>query len=338
MLRFIDGADHYATGDITEKWTARAGAVQVSAATGRRGSASLRFSAGGIVTTTLDAQATWTLGFAWRCEHHPGSASRLCALQDSGTTQLDVRMQPGGTMTVTRGGTILGTSAQALHEGAYYYLELRAVIDQTAGAYTFRVDGVTWLEAAGVDTQVTGNASANMVLVGHFGDGLFGNVDIDDLYLCDGQGSGTFTTFLGDCRVDALLPNADGTHTAWSPSAGTAHYATVDEPAPNDDTDYVSETTAGGRDSYQLEPLPTMPNPEVLAVQALLSVRKEDVDEILIKPLLVSGAVTSVASAAHALTASYLYARDLWTADPNGGGAWTEASVNSLQVGVERLA
>ena len=80
-----------------------------------------------------------------------------------------------------------------------------------------------------------------------------------------------------------------------------------------------------------------MPSPEVLAVQALVSARKEDVDEIGISPLLVSGATTSVASTVHALTASYLYARDLWTADP-AGGAWTEAAVNSLQVGVERLA
>ena len=63
--------------------------------------------------------------------------------------------------------------------------------------------------------------SANTVRVGMLETTLIGTLDIDDLYICDGTGSAPHNTFLGDCRVDTLLPTADGTAQQWTPSTGT---------------------------------------------------------------------------------------------------------------------
>lgn len=346
MLRYVDSFDHLASGDLTEKWTSNVG-MTISAGTGRRGTAGLRQSNVGdhAVSLTLDAQSTWILGFAFRYSQLPAVEGLdpcvLAECYDVGTVQARLKLDFDGSLFVTRGATArLIATTQALHTNVWYYIEWRLVIHASAGETAIRLDGTVAATGAGLNTQNSGASTANHLKLGQLGgsNSTAGTTDMDDVYVCDGQGSGTFTTFLGDCRVDALLPNADGTYAAWTPSAGTAHYPTVDEPTPNDDTDYVSETTAGGRDSYQLEPLPTMPSPEVLAVQACINARKDDVDEILIRPLLVSGGVTAVSSTVHTLTNAYLYALDLWTADPNGGGAWTEAAVNSLQVGMERGA
>ncbi len=49
-----------------------------------------------------------------------------------------------------------------------------------------------------------------------------------------------------------LVPTADGAYTQWTPSTGTTHYTTVDEANCNANTDYVSTSTVGNRDSYSV--------------------------------------------------------------------------------------
>jgi hypothetical protein len=50
--------------------------------------------------------------------------------------------------------------------------------------------------------------------------------------------------------TSTIYPVSDGTYTSWTPKAGAVHYTQVDETTCNGTTDYVSETTAGERDSY----------------------------------------------------------------------------------------
>ncbi len=49
-----------------------------------------------------------------------------------------------------------------------------------------------------------------------------------------------------------LLPSADGANNDWTPKAGATHYTMVDEAACNGTSDYVSETSVGGRDSFSV--------------------------------------------------------------------------------------
>lgn len=56
-----------------------------------------------------------------------------------------------------------------------------------------------------------------------------------------------------------ILPSADGAYASWTPSAGTAHYALVDESSCNGTTDYVYTTAVGNRDAYKVS-LSSVPN------------------------------------------------------------------------------
>jgi hypothetical protein len=60
--------------------------------------------------------------------------------------------------------------------------------------------------------------------------------------------------------VDVLYPNADTADADRSPSAGTDHYAVVDETTVNGDTDYVASGTAGDLDLYEVGDLPFTPD------------------------------------------------------------------------------
>ena len=49
----------------------------------------------------------------------------------------------------------------------------------------------------------------------------------------------------------------------------------------------------------------------------------------------VKSGATTANGAPHALTANYIYYRDIVEADPNTSAAWAPAGVNALQIGPE---
>ncbi|MFM2339527.1 MAG: hypothetical protein RLZZ360_163 [Candidatus Parcubacteria bacterium] len=63
-----------------------------------------------------------------------------------------------------------------------------------------------------------------------------------------------------------LLPTTDGINASWTPKTGTTHYTMVDETACNGTTDYVSETTVGERDSYQVSLASVPANAEITSI------------------------------------------------------------------------
>jgi hypothetical protein len=336
-LRFMDGFDHYLTADIAKKWTAAIGGAAIQAGTGRRGTASGRLAGSSrYFRKDLDAQSTWIVGFANIFQTLPAAPSSILAFHDAALAlQCDLRITPTGELQVTRDGTVLGTSTSRLTATAFQYIEMRLVIHTTAGAAVVRVNEVPWLTLSNVNTQATANASALSIWAGQPGGGTALIQNIDDLYICDGTGSAPHNTFLGDCRVDCLYPNADGSHSAWTPSAGTTHFTLVDDPTPTEDTDYLVTTTVGARDTHMLTNLPTLPGSVVYGVQHSLYARKDDAGLRQVKNVLKSGATTQVGTALHTLATSYIYYTEVFTADPNTGAAWTIAAVDALEAGIE---
>ena len=334
-LRFLDSFDHYVTADLPEKWQL-VSAPTISAGTGRRSTASLRItSSGNGIVKVFGTQPTWIVGCAFRFSVLPGGPSRLMNLWDGATLQDELRLNSSGTLSVTRNGTVLGTSTLMLTPTVYYYLEWRVTIHDTTGSYDVRVNGVSWLSATNVDTKNTATVGADSVELGVRDNGL-GNTDYDDLYICDGTGT-TNNTLLGDCRVDCLLPTGDGSNSAWTVSTGTTHSTLVDEPAPNDNTDYVSTATTSARDSYAMGDLPAMTAPVIYGLQQSSSLAKDDAGTRQVKHLLKSGATTVTGGTTHTLASSFTYYRDIWEQDPNTAAAWTTAAVNALEAGVEHV-
>jgi len=333
-LRFIDGFDHYATADFGKKWGGvSAGSPAISAGTGRRSTASLRCPTGSSLHLTLDAQQVWLVGIAVRITAFPTTLVVLLAWLDGVTLQGDVGITNTGAVLVRGGGSAtLGTSTNVLSLNTYYYLEWRLLVGNAGiGQSEVRVNGVSWLALTGVDTQGTVNATATVLKCGTVQSSA-GSLDIDDLYICDGTGSAPHNTFLGDCRVDSLLPNADVTPQQWTPSTGTTHYTLVDETAPNT-TDYVSSSTPTHRELFGMQDL-TAATGTIYGAQLNLAALKSDAGTRSIKSLIKSGS-SEILGSTIALSTSQLYTLQIQVTDPATSVAWTESGINAVNCGAE---
>jgi hypothetical protein len=338
MLLFIDGFDHYVTADITKKWTAVSGTSPTIAAGGRRSGSSMRGAATVVTATkTLVASASWVVGFAFSYTALPGGAVAILALLDAGTLQCDLRVNADGTLSVTRNGTALtsGTSVVSLSIAIYHYIEFKVTIADSisAGSCKVRVNGVDVITVAtGQDLKSTANASANQVRLGTSGGGnTLGTWDIDDVYVCDQSGS-TNNDFLGDVRIDTILPTSDGNYSQFTPSTGSSHYVLVDETAPNT-TDYNDGSGVGDRDSYGMGNLSALTSQTVYGVQVNAAILKDDAGAKSAATFVRSSS-TNGDGASAALGTSQAYVSQVFETDPNGSIAWTETTVNAMEAGV----
>jgi hypothetical protein len=328
------------TGDLTEKWTSQGGlGNSISAGNGRRGTSSMRCTGNSTYTAlSLTNQAIWVVGFALRYGNVPvNGAAGIVNWVDASTIQTELRIETSGRLGVYRGTTKLGETTLVVPTNTFTYIEWYVKHDQTSGEMRVAVNGVLDLTLTSQDTTNTANAFASIMRIGNHGTNSgfnMGNQDFDDLYICDGAGA-THTTLLGDCRVDALLPNGDGSNSAWTVSTGTTHSTLVDDAAPNDDTDYLSTATASARESHAVTNLPSMATPLIYGLQHCLSMKKDDAGTRQVKSLLKSGATTQAGATTHTLSTSYVYYRELWTLDPATGAAWDVAAVNALEAGAE---
>lgn len=252
------------------------------------------------------------------------------ALQVTSTQKLQVTRNGGGSGTV-----IAGPGSTTLTSDVWYYLELKAVIDDTAGAIEVRVNGVSELTGSSLDTRNAGAAAS----VNHFRLGFgsatpnVANHRWDDLYFLDDQGS-TNNGFLGDVRVQALLPNGNGntSNLVGSDSNSTDNYLLVDDATANGDTDYVESSSVGDKDTYAMGNLGSTSG-TVCAVRPIVIARKSDAGLRSVCSIArLSG--TEVDSSNATLSTDYQNLWDIRETKP-GGGAWTVSDVNGAEFGMK---
>jgi hypothetical protein len=328
VARLIEGFEHSTVpADYATRWTV-VNISGVGTSTGRYGNGA-NFSSADHLSKTLDAQATWVVGAAFRISAlHATNTSPIFSVLDTATVQALLAITPAGTLVVCRNvvGTVLGTSAAALSPGVWYYVEWRVTIGNT-GSSVVRLNEVEVLNLPSVDTMQTTTASANVVRLGASASGV--GSSYDDVYVFDATGS-TNTAFVGDCRVERLAPTGAGATTAWTPSAGS-NYACVDEAPPNSDTDYVSSATAGQTDTYAFGNLTTASG-TVFAVQATAYARKDDAGTRSLALVARPGSTDRV-GATQGVTDAYTSLAELWNANPDTSAPWTIAEVNASEFG-----
>lgn len=341
-MRFMDSFDHYATADITEKWSSINATPVIAASVGRRSTAAMEFNSNtDRVSKQIDAQSTWTVGMAISIATQPGTGGDIIYFGDSGADQCGVFLNADKTLSFRRGTTVLGTSTFALPTGGYSYLECKVVIDNTAGTFEIRVDGSNKLSATGQDTQATANATANEIFIHgrtaiNTGPGT-GLIRIDDLFINDGAGS-VNNGFLGDSRVDSYAPNGNGNSSQHTGSDGNSvdNYLLVDEAAPNDDTDYVESTTVGNKDTYAFTDMTHTPA-TIHGVQLCMAAKKDDAGAKSIAGVTRSGG-TDFDGATVAISTSYQYVLQMRETDPNTSAAWTKTNLNAAEFGMKVAA
>lgn len=345
MLLFMESFDHLAgIGVGTKGWEQRGNpAAVLNTAAGRFGGTAWDQNSRRLFRDLPGNYDTIITGFAFQPQTAGHGENGIITLYDSGTLQVFVRYNAGtDSWKVFRGtATQLGsTVVHLLDKGRWHFVECKAVIDNAAGSVEVKVNGTTIVNVTAVDTQNTANAYVNGFGLGDDGDD-FTDWFYDDLYILDDVDSGVVGApnddFLGDIRVQALLPNGNGTTSdlLGSDSNSTDNYLLVDEAAADGDTTYVESSDVGDKDTYAYANL-TATTGTVYGVQINPYARKTDagVREIASVARL---STTEEDGDSEPLLSSYAYFPSVREANPDGD-IWTISDVNSAEFGVKVTA
>lgn len=232
------------------------------------------------------------------------------------------------------GATLLATSNPGCYvNDSWFYVEVGGLLTTDAtGWITVRINTVPVIQ---VVTTITnpGGAAANSWIFGYIYEESTGVGNTrawwDDMYICDELGPAPNNTFLGNTRVQGLVPNGAGVSTTWSPFGAMTNW----EAASNediDDTKYVYSTTPGDYDTYEITPL--VNTPAVFGVQITGFYRQDDATQRSVKNVIYSD--TTLDEGAEFFTdANYTALTDMWEEDPATTDPWLYPDVNNLQIG-----
>lgn len=341
-LLWMDGFDAYSTAFITNKYPLPGGSTSGNFtidASGRRGGKCLKgASIGGVslfkIPVFKSSGTTCIVGSAIK-RSSPANVSLFSFLDQDFTIHLRIDLKSDGSIQVYRGdgSSSLGVSAAGVFDwvAGFQYIETKVVIDNSVGVVTIKVNGSTVLNLTGQDTQNGGTANIQYVMV--YGPNSSANY-YDDLYILDGTGT-VNNDFLGDVRIDAHFPNANGTTSDSTPSVGTDRFATVDDNPPNGDTDYNTITTIGNYDTLGLQNNVNS-GQTPLGVQVSAMARKTD-DGIGKAAIVTRVGGVDYDGDDYNLDTAYRYIFQTYDQDPSGAD-WTEATFNATEIGYKRTA
>lgn len=282
---------------------------------------------------------TVIVGIAFRfTQVNPSTSFRLIHFGDTanGLNEIGFGLNTGGNLQVGRNiagnqvsfNTILATNSTETEPlNTWLYYELKVLLAPTAtGSYTLRRNGQVVLTGSNVQTISASTINVNSVSVRT----SFDN-HCDDIYVCDGSGS-TNNDFLGQVRVAALRPDANSS-VGWTPNSG-ANWDAVNDTTPDDDTTYVSASTAGLEDLYDVTNLPGTAT-TVRGVMVQYRSRLDISGASELRALLRSGS-TTVQGGLDAQDVGYRYYSAIWEMNPDTSSAWTPSAVNAIKAGVRR--
>ena len=334
-LLFIDGCTHYEDNDLLKKWDGLSN-TQISTTLPRRsGVKSIRqFHYLSWLMKLIDpAASTLIFGFATYHSALPGNDEGV-GIKNVAGYQLTFQIRSDGSVAVYRGDTgdtLIGTTPIGTITAVnWQYVEYKAKIDNANGTWEVRVNGISKGSGSGLDTQKQATNDITKFVIGC---GTIGDRLITDLYICDDAGA-QCNDFLGDCRVDTLMPSGSGNYSEWDVLVGPANYQDVDDPGDiDDDTTYVSTGVGAEKDSYAFENLTAIGRP-ILGVQSCLCARKDDAGDRRIKHLIRISAANYL-SEKQVISDSYIVKRKIWENNPATASAWTESSIDNAEFGVQ---
>lgn len=209
--------------------------------------------------------------------------------------------------------------------GAYHTLEVKCLMTNS-GTITVRLNGVDICTAVASDFL---NTTTTLGFIQFLG-GL-GTVYLDWLYLLDSTGS-ELNDFLGDFRVEQVVPDADGVTALWTPSAGS-NYQCIDDAlgSYDDDSTYISSST-GSQDNLASHAAVSLTNLNSVKFVNLSALTRDDGSNDV--ALLMVNGVNTVVSSTFTTGTAYGW-RNYARATAPDTTAWGSASViNASEFGV----
>jgi hypothetical protein len=263
-----------------------------------------------------------------------GQSGSFLRFMEGATIHVDLRMTVGGNIQITRNGTVLGTSVDAIPGGSQNYLGFKAKIADVGGWAVLTINGVEWLNLTNVDTR---NGLTGLCNIVQYNSNP--NATRRDIIIMDGIDGTTlippqnaaFNDLLGPVRLSCKFPNAAGTYSQGTITGASTIQEALDETNIDSDTSFVALAT-GEKFTNNLQDM-TQTGATVHGVVLFDASRVDDASTVTQRQIAKLEANESQLTARN-LGASYTFDRQV-LAKP-GGGAWTVADVNALEIGVER--
>lgn len=223
------------------------------------------------------------------------------------------------------------TAAAIIRFGCWNYVEIKAVFHNTAGSLELRHNGKTVFTAQNQDLAYAADHNHCDTLEFKFWDGLL----YDDVYVVDPSMSGA-NDFLGPVVVRRLAPTADTAAADFSPSAGTDHYACVNDARADQDA-YLESTTVGDDELWDYENLPA----EIAAVKGVnieTAAYVTGAQAKKVASLCKSGASVQEVGTAATVSTDWEGFNHILETDPETSSPWTVSGLNAAQFGVRHKA
>lgn len=326
-LIFMEGFD---AKDMSLKWN---GVGSGGLTTGRFGTG-VATSYGGYQPTKLLFQelAQVFMGYAITSSNlTSGFNHGVSILGDNGSTvHLSVKM----TMTSVElhagdFGTVLASAPGSYVNNVWYYVEIWTVLATSGGTCQVRVNGVQVINFTGNTMNGGTNTTIDAFRIGSNNSSVTDT--FDDIYICDATGA-TNNTFLGDVRIQTLVPNGAGSSTLLTPTGSANNWQNVDD-IPDSAATYNSSTIVGNRDTYAMGDVLANTG-TIFGIQESMHAYKTDSGSANMKAALKSGA-TLVYDPTQVLGISNNWSAAVRETDPNTLAAWTPGGINAVEFGGE---
>lgn len=347
-IRWVEGFDQYGgAGNEALPLEGLWGAFQWSldATKARTGTASAKAPAGnGSSRRTLGRDCTTVgVGFGFWMDAlpvTPAHSTPLVQVRDVNlVNQIHLSMGTTGRLQVYCGGfdgganspVLLGSSTKEMATGTWNHIELKTVLDGSAGVVEVYVNGVQWINVSGADTVAVGSTGfGSQVVFGISGGGCFSsNLWWDDIFTYDEQTGGVHD-ILGQYGVYTLMPNADTATADWQLSTGSSGFALINEIPPDDDVKFLFTSLTAKESDFNVQALPAN-IVAVAAVQPTARMRKTDTGDCSVQVGVQRGGDLSLHTT-FPLTTAYSHYFNVDEVDPDGSGAWNPVLLPAVVV------
>lgn len=253
----------------------------------------------------------------------------LIAVREGTTYHVQVGMDAAGRLIIYRGNASTQLAQSVIGQivaNTWHHLAVAVTINNSGGTVSVLLEGV---EVASYTGDTDNGGASGLAASFLIGTGSDVTTQWDDVVWLNTSGSVPYNAALGPCKVERLAVTSD-VSTQFTRSTGSSTYALLNEALPDGDTTYVESSTSGHEDALGVADL-SGASSAVYAVQTRIRARRTDAAAVSLIPSVASGG-SSADGATRSLGSSYAEYADLFTTNPNGGGAWTNTSVNAVNL------
>lgn len=240
----------------------------------------------------------------------------------------------GGTQTFgfsVNGSVVLARGNTVISGDRWYVLEFRFKLN-ASGVFALKVDAVT-------DFSYSGSITGSVRTVALQGPTSLGDVSVyvDDIAFNDTTGSFE-NTYPGLGGIFFLKANGDGHATEFTPSAGSDHYALVDD-VPANTTDWVQALDADKQELFAIENTPEYVT-QINVVQPVFQAAVAVSGSNELRDLVYDGSADypgDTTQTVVSIAPDYVFYRGkVYYEQPDGtSGAFDAAALDALQMGFE---